>query len=264
MEERSRSRLIAGLVGLMVLAVGWNVVARRLPARVGATVSGETATPPPPPPPTTKSQAGTQVQSAEPSGPGYLDMMARAQIRRRIRSSAPLAYLDYIVAQSSDSMLHRWDDRIAWPVRVYLAQDTVTNFQPAFLDAIRTAFQRWEQAGVPVRFALATDSAGAEVRFAWQLQFDIERTGETDLEWDRDGHLRAGVVTIATLDPRGQPLAPDDVRVVALHEIGHLIGLDHSPDSTDLMFAKTVVRDLSERDIRTALLLYDLAPGSLR
>jgi predicted Zn-dependent protease len=71
-------------------------------------------------------------------------------------------------------------------------------------------------------------------------------------------------VIIATLDPRGQPLGPDDVRVVALHEIGHLIGLDHSPDSTDLMFAKTVVRDLSERDIRTALLLYDLAPGSLR
>jgi hypothetical protein len=264
MEQRSRSRVIAVLATFMVLAVGWNLVAKRRPARVAVRASGESLTPQPLPPPPTRSQAGTQVQSTEPSGPGYLDLLARAQIRRRIRASAPRAYLDYVVAQSGDSMLHRWDDRVGRPVRVYLTQDTVTNFQPAFLDAIRTAFQRWEQAGVPVRFALAADSSDAEVRFAWRLQFDIDRTGETDLEWDQDGHLRSGVVIIATQDPRGQPLAPDDVRVVALHEIGHLIGLDHSPDSTDLMFAKTVVRDLSERDIRTALLLYDLAPGSLR
>jgi predicted Zn-dependent protease len=49
-----------------------------------------------------------------------------------------------------------------------------------------------------------------------------------------------------------------------LHEIGHLIGLDHSPDSTDVMFAKTTMRDLSDRDVRTANLLYSLAAGSLR
>jgi hypothetical protein len=30
------------------------------------------------------------------------------------------------------------------------------------------------------------------------------------------------------------------------------------------MFAKAVVRDLSQRDVRTAELLYQLAPGSLR
>jgi hypothetical protein len=115
-----------------------------------------------------------------------------------------------------------------------------------------------------VRFDLNADSADAEVRFAWRIQFEIDRTGETDLEWDHNGRLLSGLVTIATFDPNGQPLGADDVRVVALHEIGHLIGLDHSADSTDVMFAKAKVRDLSARDVRTARLLYDLAPGSLR
>jgi len=56
----------------------------------------------------------------------------------------------------------------------------------------------------------------------------------------------------------------EDVRLVALHEIGHLIGLDHSSDSTDLMYANTKVRDLSARDVASAVLLYELPPGSLR
>lgn len=204
------------------------------------------------------------MPSADTSGPGYLDLVARAEIRRRIRASYPLTYLRDVVNESSDSMLHRWDDRVARPIRVYLASDTIENFRPSFVDAVRTAFARWDGTGVPVRFDLNADSADAEVRFAWRRKFDIDRTGQTDLEWDRDGHLRSALVTISTFDPRGHPLGPDDVRVVALHEIGHLIGLDHSPDSTDLMFAKAVVRDLSDRDIRTAQLLYQLSPGSLR
>jgi len=161
-------------------------------------------------------------------------------------------------------MLHRWDNRIRDPVRVYVTRGRVANFQPAFIDAIRRAFQQWEDAGVPVRFNLDADSAAAEVRFQWRIQFDGERTGETELQWDDDGRLTSGVVTLATFDPKGQPLGEDDVRVLALHEIGHLIGLDHCADSTALMFANPKVRALSERDIRTALLLYQLAPGSLR
>ena len=123
---------------------------------------------------------------------------------------------------------------------------------------------RDDAAGVPVRFNLDADSSSAEVRVQWRIQFEGERSGQTDLQWDEDGHLTSGVVTLATFDAKGQPFAPDDVRVLALHEIGHLIGLDHSPDPGDIMYAQPKVRDLSPRDLRTASLLYDLAPGPLR
>src|SRR5881296_1094725 len=197
-------------------------------------------------------------------GPSYIVLLARSEIRRRIRASAGITYLNEIVAASSDSVLHRWDSRVSTPVRVLLAGTTVANFQPAFLDAVRSAFERWQEAGVPVRFNLDADSSAAEVQVHWRIQFEGERSGQTDLQWDDDGHLIAGTVTLATFDPKGQPLAPDDVRVMALHEIGHLIGLDHSPNAGDIMYAQPKVRDLSPRDIRTASLLYDLAPGALR
>jgi len=167
------------------------------------------------------------------------------------------------LTQNADSILHRWDGRVSTPVRVFFPPTTVANFQPSFLDAVRSAFQRWQEV-VPVRFNLDADSSSAEVRVQWRIQFEGERSGQTDVQWDEDGRLTGGVVTLATFDAKGQPFAPDDVRVLALHEIGHLIGLDHSPDPGDIMYAQPKVRELSPRDVRTAALLYDLAPGPLR
>ncbi len=198
------------------------------------------------------------------AGLSYIVLLARSEMRRRIRASAATTYLNDVILASADSMLHRWDGRVSTPVRVFFPPTTVANFQPSFLDAVRSGFQRWQDAGVPVRFNLDADSASGEVRIQWRIQFEGERAGQTDLRWDDDGHLTGGVVTLATFDAKGQPFAVDEVRVLALHEIGHLLGLDHSPDPGDIMYAQPKVRDLSPRDIRTALLLYDLAPGSLR
>lgn len=195
---------------------------------------------------------------------GYLDQLARAETRRQIRASAGTTYLNDIVAESSDSALHRWDNRISDPVRVFLSSDTVENYQPAFQNAVRAALDRWDAVDLPVRFEYVDDSSRAEVVFRWRRQFDIDRTGQTDLTWDRDGRVLSAVVTIATFDPTNHPMGVEDVRVVALHEIGHLLGLNHSTDSTDIMFGHTMVRDLSLRDERTAQLLYELSPGSVK
>ena len=290
--ERRLSILISAAVAFVLLTALWNAFVRPahpvragpaadaplvlVPAESSAAARDSAARAASPAPATAPAPAPAPVPAAPPptpptmgpggdaAGPSYMVLLARSEIRRRIRASAGLTYLNDIVAASSDSGLHRWDNRRARPVRVYLTAATVANFQPAFLDAVRTAFQAWEQAGVPVRFALDADSASAEVRFLWRIQFEGERTGQTDLEWDADGGLTSGVVTLATFDPKGQPLTPDDLRVMAMHEIGHLIGLDHSHDPGDLMYAAPKVRELSPRDIATAQLLYQLAPGTLR
>lgn len=286
MAERRFSGVLAALALFVIAAVVWDALPkpRRAPReRLRAPVQDTTpvarpvpASAPPSAPTTTSADsagaAASQGAAVPPSPappppppePGYLDLMARAQTRGRIRASAGATYLNEMFAASGDSMLHRWDNRILRPVRVFLGPDTVANFQPGFLDMVRSAFQRWEATGLPVRFDLTADARTAEVQFRWTPKFAIDRTGQTDLTWDQNGHLRTGTVTLATIDPKGPPLRPDDIRIIALHEIGHLLGLDHAPDSTDIMFPTARVRDLSQRDIQSALLLYQLVPGNFR
>jgi len=217
-------------------------------------------------PPEGSSSQGTATPAPTPSSnePNYMEALARSEARRRIRASVGSTYLNEMLAATGDSMLRRWDGRMSSPVRVWFAPTFAANFQPTFIDAIRRAFGLWSAAGVPVAFDLSADSSSAEVVFRWKPQFEIERSGQTDLHWDQDGHIQSAVVTLATFDPKGRAMDVDDIRVVAEHEIGHVLGLDHSPDSTDLMFPTAKVRELSDRDVRTMLLLYQLVPGSIR
>ena len=263
MSDRLLPILIATLTVLLVAAVLWGTFApARRPEPQVSTLSREPVRGTPAPP--IDVQHTPQAPDSPAHDMSYFDQLAHAEARRRIRSSVGYTYLDEIVAVSGDSTLRRWDARYGRPVRVYLPAGAVEHFQPSFLDAIRRAFAEWADAGVPLQFNLDADSMNAEVQFRWTLRFGIDRTGQTDLTWDSEGHVVSAVVTVATLDPKGSPLGPDDIRVVALHEIGHVLGLDHSSDSTDIMFANTKARDLSGRDIRTMTLLYQLAAGSLR
>ena len=274
MLERRILILVSALVVFFASAALWNAfvrpphVADAPPVASADSVTTTAGVPPSSQPAASPAPvAGAPPQAAQPTdrgGPSYIVLLARSEIRRRIRASAGLTYMNEIVAESADSEIHRWDGRVGSPVRVLLTHSTTANFQPAFLDEVRAAFQRWVEADVPVRFTFDTDSSSAEVRIQWRIQFEGERSGQTDLRWDEEGHLTGGTVTLATFDPKGQPLGPDDVRVIALHEIGHLLGLDHSRDPGDIMYAQPKVRDLSPHDIATVQLLYDLAPGSLR
>ena len=265
MVERRLTGMLAAAGVLILLMVLWDVF-KPAPGPVAPLEPDVIVTHSDPPEGGSSSSQGTVTPAPTPSSrePNYIEALARAEARRRIRASAGSTYLNEMLAASGDSMLRRWDDRASAPVRVWFAPTFAANFQPSFIEAIRRAFGLWSAAGVPVAFDLSADSSAAEVVFRWKPQFEIERSGQTDLHWDQDGHIQSAVVTLATFDPKGRAMDVDDIRVVAEHEIGHVLGLDHSPDSTDLMFPTAKVRELSDRDVRTMLLLYQLSPGSIR
>jgi Matrixin len=275
MVERRLTGMITAAAVLIVLFIFWDAFrpSPRTQPEPGADGPLRIAEPPPPPAvsqpapqsaPTTTSQGNAVPVGPDGREPSYIELLARSETRRRIRSSGSSTYLSEMIDAGGDSMLRRWDNRQTSPIRVWFAPTHAANFQPAFLDAIKTAFGLWTSAGVPVRFDFNGDSTNAEVTIKWRIQFEIERTGQTDVTWDENGRIQAATITIATFDPKGRPMEADDIRVVATHEVGHLLGLDHSKDSTDIMFPTAKVRDLSDRDVRTVLLLYQLTPGSLR
>lgn len=186
------------------------------------------------------------------------------EIWRRIRENAAGTYIHEILVER-DSSLARWPERRVNPLRVWVGTGIgLKNWDSTHARRVRDAFVEWSTSGIPVRFTFVTDSADADIHVTWTEQFTDAISGKT--LWARDRHwwIVNGTITIALHHNGGEVLDGSAIKAIALHEVGHLLGLDHTMDTTNIMTPKVRVRALSEADRATLRLLYSLPPGSLK
>jgi Matrixin len=193
-----------------------------------------------------------------------------AQIRRELVRDGAGTYIGDVLAEG-DSVLTRWPDRSADPLRIWIAPTSaVADWRAEYPQAVRGAFLEWLSADIPVRYAFLADSDSAEVRVRWVDRFQSDgqgqggRIGSTQTVRDQFAWIVGGEITIAVHTVDGRPLDAELVRATAVHEVGHLFGLLHSRDTTNLMAPRSYVTHITGTDLATMRLLYRLPPGSVK
>ena len=189
--------------------------------------------------------------------------LAPSEMRRRVSESAEGTYIEQMLV-ARDSAMTRWPDRTTRPLRVWVQRPALEGWTEEFYGAVQTAFDTWMEVGIPMHVSFVVDSASADVRVKFRDKFASGISGKT--VWSRDAYwwLLNGEIELALAHPSGGYVDAHQMRAIALHEVGHLLGLDHTESTDHIMAPKVRVRDLSDGDRATVRLLYSMPAGSLR
>ncbi|MDQ2665310.1 MAG: M10 family metallopeptidase domain-containing protein [Gemmatimonadota bacterium] len=189
---------------------------------------------------------------------------SREAVRRTLAEHASGTYIGEMLSER-DSALARWHDRNGKPLVVWIQPSSnVSGWDDQYVDDVRAAFTEWDALKLPVRFTFGTDSGTADVHITFVDHFDEPISGRTKWARDDDWWITDADISLAVYHRDGPMLDDEAMHAMSLHEIGHLLGLDHTTDPTSIMAPKVRVRALSLADGATVRLLYTLPPGGVR
>jgi hypothetical protein len=153
----------------------------------------------------------------------------------------------------------RWPDRTFDAVRVWIQPtSSVPDWTAINIDAAHDAFVSWAQLGLGVPFSFIADSAAAEIRVRWVDRFDLPISGHTRADNDSSLWIIGAALDLAMHHQSGRVLDADAIRAMALHEVGHALGLVHSQNQATVMAPTVRVRALTAADRAAARRLYEI------
>ena len=188
----------------------------------------------------------------------------KEKVRAKVRELEADTYLPEILL-ARDSSLARWKPR-SRPLAVWVQhRPDLEDWDVEYIEAVSDAFMAWDAVELPdLRFRMVLDSVQADIHVTWIPKFNEQISGRT--RWSRDENwwiVSAGIL-LAIHHQQGDRLDQSAMKAMALHEVGHLLGLDHTSNPGSIMAPRVRIRDLAPIDKKTALGLYSVNAGSLR